>query len=255
MPRACMPIERGKDIGGRTMIAFGGAAPLHACRLAEKLGIDDASWCRPAPASARPSASCARRSPTRSCAAPRCGSTPFDAGRVNALLAEMDARGDAPWSRRRSAERRPWSARIADMRYVGQGHEIPVAAAGAAAVDGRRRRCSRPNSKRLYAQIYGLTGSRHRRSKRDLVGAPSPRRRARLRRPAADGRAAAQTARQPRHLRSGPWRGRRRRRSIWRFDLSPAPSSGPCHHRRGRDLDRGRRQFPAPSSTLSAISF
>ena len=33
--------ERGMDIsGGRTMIAFGGSAPLHAARLAEKLGID-----------------------------------------------------------------------------------------------------------------------------------------------------------------------------------------------------------------------
>lgn len=33
-------VERGKDVSGRTMIAFGGAAPLHAARLAEKLGID-----------------------------------------------------------------------------------------------------------------------------------------------------------------------------------------------------------------------
>jgi N-methylhydantoinase A/oxoprolinase/acetone carboxylase beta subunit/N-methylhydantoinase B/oxoprolinase/acetone carboxylase alpha subunit len=31
--------ERGKEIDARTMIAFGGAAPLHAARLAEKLGI------------------------------------------------------------------------------------------------------------------------------------------------------------------------------------------------------------------------
>ncbi len=32
--------ERGRDLDGRTMIAFGGAAPLHAARLAGKLGID-----------------------------------------------------------------------------------------------------------------------------------------------------------------------------------------------------------------------
>ncbi len=31
--------ERGRDLEGRTMIAFGGGAPLHAARLAEKLGI------------------------------------------------------------------------------------------------------------------------------------------------------------------------------------------------------------------------
>ncbi|MEC7647169.1 MAG: hydantoinase/oxoprolinase family protein [Pseudomonadota bacterium] len=33
-------IEHGKDIADRTLIAFGGAAPLHAARLADKLGID-----------------------------------------------------------------------------------------------------------------------------------------------------------------------------------------------------------------------
>lgn len=33
-------IEKGRDISACTMIAFGGGAPLHACRLAEKLGID-----------------------------------------------------------------------------------------------------------------------------------------------------------------------------------------------------------------------
>jgi N-methylhydantoinase A len=32
-------IERGKDLRTRTLIAFGGAAPLHAARVAEKLGI------------------------------------------------------------------------------------------------------------------------------------------------------------------------------------------------------------------------
>jgi len=33
-------VERGKESGEYTMIAFGGAAPLHAARLAEKLGMD-----------------------------------------------------------------------------------------------------------------------------------------------------------------------------------------------------------------------
>lgn len=33
-------VESGKDVAVRTMIAFGGAAPLHALRVAEKLGID-----------------------------------------------------------------------------------------------------------------------------------------------------------------------------------------------------------------------
>jgi len=33
--------EWGKDIAGRTLIAFGGAAPLHAARLAKKLGLKE----------------------------------------------------------------------------------------------------------------------------------------------------------------------------------------------------------------------
>ena len=34
-------VENGKDLAGFTMIAFGGAAPLHAVSLAQKLGIDE----------------------------------------------------------------------------------------------------------------------------------------------------------------------------------------------------------------------
>ena len=33
-------VENGKDTAGRTLIAFGGAAPLHAARMARKLGIE-----------------------------------------------------------------------------------------------------------------------------------------------------------------------------------------------------------------------
>ena len=32
-------VENGKDTADRTLIAFGGAAPLHAARLARKLGM------------------------------------------------------------------------------------------------------------------------------------------------------------------------------------------------------------------------
>jgi N-methylhydantoinase A len=34
-------VENGRDLSEFTMIAFGGAAPIHACRLCEKLGIND----------------------------------------------------------------------------------------------------------------------------------------------------------------------------------------------------------------------
>ncbi|MCG4743787.1 hydantoinase/oxoprolinase family protein, partial [Eggerthella lenta] len=32
-------VERGRELADRVMIAFGGAAPVHAARLAEKLDI------------------------------------------------------------------------------------------------------------------------------------------------------------------------------------------------------------------------
>ena len=32
-------IESGKTYDGRTLIAFGGGGPVHACRVAEKIGI------------------------------------------------------------------------------------------------------------------------------------------------------------------------------------------------------------------------
>ena len=35
-----LAVEEGKVASEQTVIAFGGAAPLHACRIAEKLGID-----------------------------------------------------------------------------------------------------------------------------------------------------------------------------------------------------------------------
>ena len=81
-------VERGKDIAERTLIAFGGAAPLHASRLAEKLGIARVIV-PPEPASARPSASWRRRRPTRSCARATCGSPPSMRRRANALFAAM----------------------------------------------------------------------------------------------------------------------------------------------------------------------
>ena len=74
-PPASTPSSAARTIGDHTLIAFGGAAPLHAARLAREARHRRASWCRPMPASARRSASCARRSPTRWCAAATCGST------------------------------------------------------------------------------------------------------------------------------------------------------------------------------------
>ena len=50
----------------------------------------------------------------------------FDVAAVNALLADMAAEADGGGRARAASARRPRRRRIAYMRYVGQGHEIPV---------------------------------------------------------------------------------------------------------------------------------
>jgi N-methylhydantoinase A len=118
-------IESGKDVRARTLIAFGGAAPLHAARVAEKLGI--ARILVPANAGVGSAVGFLRapvayeivRSQVQ-----RLGS--FQPAAVNRLLQAMRAEaeaivrqgaGDAPLAEHRSAF----------MRYRGQGHEIAVA--------------------------------------------------------------------------------------------------------------------------------
>ncbi|WP_421995268.1 hydantoinase/oxoprolinase family protein [Reyranella sp.] len=118
-------VERGAELEGRTLIAFGGGAPLHAARLAEKLGIADVLI----PASAGVGSAVGfLRAPigfevVRSRFV-RLGS--FDAASVNAMFAEME--GEATDVVKLGAP--PGAAitisRSADMRYAGQGHEILV---------------------------------------------------------------------------------------------------------------------------------
>src|ERR1700722_6690020 len=117
-------VERGAVIGQHTLIAFGGAAPLHAARVAEKIGI--ARVIVPSNAGvgsalgflAAPIAYELVRSR-------HVRLDDFDVTAVSALLQEMasEARAlvesgaaGAPVRERRNAF----------MRYVGQGHEITV---------------------------------------------------------------------------------------------------------------------------------
>jgi N-methylhydantoinase A len=117
-------IESGKDARGRTLIAFGGAAPLHAARLAEKLGLDRAVV--PSYAGVG-SAVGFLRAPiayeiVRS-ALQRLDR--FDANAANTLYAAMRDESE-PIVRRGAGEAPLTEARSAFMRYRGQGHEIAV---------------------------------------------------------------------------------------------------------------------------------
>jgi N-methylhydantoinase A len=117
-------VERGEVVGDHTLIAFGGAAPLHAARVAEKLGVPrvvvppnagvgSAIGFLAAPVSYELIKSRHMRLDA------------FDFAGISALLAGMaeDARSLVePGARGAPIHER----RIAYMRYVGQGHEITV---------------------------------------------------------------------------------------------------------------------------------
>jgi N-methylhydantoinase A len=117
-------IESGKTYEGRTLIAFGGGGPVHACRVAEKVGISrivvpsgagvgSAIGFLRAPVGYEVVRSLYQR--FRS----------FDVAAVNDLLADMQA--EAVAAVQQGSFGAPLTeTRTAYMRYVGQGHEIPV---------------------------------------------------------------------------------------------------------------------------------
>ncbi len=117
-------VESGKSGDGRALIAFGGGGPVHACRVAEKVGIDRIVI--PVGAGVG-SAIGFLRAPVgyevvRSLYG-RLGT--FETAPVNALLADMKAEAERV-VRAGSFGASTRETRLAFMRYVGQGHEIPV---------------------------------------------------------------------------------------------------------------------------------
>ncbi len=118
-------VERGVAIASRTLIAFGGAAPLHACRLAEKLGLRRVIV--PAGAGVGSAIGFLRAPAAYELVRSRYMRLDrFDVAAVNALLAEMSAEATALASTA-AGGRALAEVRGAFMRYAGQGHEIHVA--------------------------------------------------------------------------------------------------------------------------------
>src|SRR5579884_3575050 len=117
-------IESGKDARGRTLVAFGGAAPLHAARMAEKLGLDRVLV--PSHAGVGSAVGFLRAPIAYELVRSHLQRLDrFDPEAVNALLAGMRAEAEAIV--RRGAPAAPLSeTRSAFMRYRGQGHEIAV---------------------------------------------------------------------------------------------------------------------------------
>ena len=118
-------VERGVALSERTLVAFGGAAPLHAARLAEKLGIrkilvpTDAGVGSAIGFLGAPAAHEIVRSRYMRLDA-------LDVAAANALLEEIAAEAHDV-ARTAAAGAALTTRRDAFMRYTGQGHEIPVA--------------------------------------------------------------------------------------------------------------------------------
>ncbi len=118
-------IESGKDLRSRTLIAFGGAAPLHAARVADKLGIDRVLV--PANAGVGSAVGLLRAPVAYEIVRGRLMRlSEFDAASANRLVAEIRAEAEAV-VRRGAPEAELVEQRSAFMRYRGQGHEIAVA--------------------------------------------------------------------------------------------------------------------------------
>ncbi len=117
-------VERGTSIAGRTLIAFGGAAPLHACRLAEKLGIGRILI--PADAGVGSAVGFLRAPAAYEIVRSRhMRLDRFDAALATSVMGEIGAEA-AGLARSAAIGAALEEKRAAFMRYAGQGHEIAV---------------------------------------------------------------------------------------------------------------------------------
>jgi N-methylhydantoinase A len=119
-------IESGKDVRARTLVAFGGAAPLHAARVAAKLGIRRVLI--PANAGVGSAVGLLRAPVAYEIVRGRLlRLSEFDAAAANRLIAEMRAEAEAVVRQGAPDAKQLAEQRSAFMRYRGQGHEIAVA--------------------------------------------------------------------------------------------------------------------------------
>tara|TARA_B110000240_G_scaffold169360_1_gene192279 strand:- start:3 stop:2117 length:2115 start_codon:yes stop_codon:yes gene_type:complete len=121
-------VENGKDMGGYTMIAFGGGAPLHAARLMDKLGLDELI----VPPGAGVGSAIGFLVAPFSYEAVRSfytSTADFDVEGSNQVLASLtdEAMSFVQPALSEDAEATLTVERQVSMRYAGQGWEIPVA--------------------------------------------------------------------------------------------------------------------------------
>jgi len=148
-------VEWGKDVSARTMIAFGGAAPLHAARLAQKLDVDRVIV--PTGAGVGSAIGMLRAAVSYEVVRSRyMRLAEFDPRAANVLLGEMQAEARAVVLAGAGADAELEETRHAYMRYVGQGHEIVVPLAGRTLVDSDRETLAAAFDTE-YARLFSRT--------------------------------------------------------------------------------------------------
>ena len=117
-------VENGKELSDFTMIAFGGAAPIHAARLCEKLGMSELLI---PPGAGVGSAIGFLRAPFgfESVRSAYSRLSRFDAAAINQTIADLSAEATS-FVRSGAPDADPDLECTAYMRYVGQGWEVPV---------------------------------------------------------------------------------------------------------------------------------
>ncbi|MXX21656.1 MAG: hydantoinase/oxoprolinase family protein, partial [Rhodospirillales bacterium] len=148
-------VEWGKDVSARTMIAFGGAAPLHAARLAQKLDVDRVIV--PTGAGVGSAIGMLRAAVSYEVVRSRyMRLSEFDPRAANALLGEMQAEARAVVLAGAGAGAELEETRHAYMRYVGQGHEIVVPLASRTLADADRETLAAAFDTE-YARLFSRT--------------------------------------------------------------------------------------------------
>ena len=155
-------VERGVDPRGLALVAFGGAGPLHACALADALGM--AAVIVPPRAGVLSAVGHPRR------AAPaRPGALVADAASTDGRRRAC-ARASWPPRRARLVGWRTRSIELAlDCRYAGQSHELTVPRRR---VRRRARGGATATPRRLHVEVVALRAVRRSRSPVDVVDLP-----------------------------------------------------------------------------------
>ncbi|MFT6764360.1 MAG: N-methylhydantoinase A [Candidatus Aldehydirespiratoraceae bacterium] len=147
-------VENGKDLGGYTMIAFGGGAPLHAARLMDKLGLDELI----VPSGAGVGSAIGFLVAPFSYEAVRSFYTSthdFDVAGSNAVLDSLTDEALSFVRPALSAAADVTVERQVSMRYKGQGWEIPVMLDAASPFDGFAAELLSAKFTKAYEEFFG----------------------------------------------------------------------------------------------------